>query len=161
MLLPPINILFRTIKLSQQEEQETNQEQPPTNDNITEINRIQQSIEDFSQNISENMQTNLFLIELPLLDPQIMVATQDRPIYVEGYEDAPTPVRQVCHPDQSSFQSPVCIGIGRNAAINENVMISTVVHTSRRLKLGVVMKFAAAGKQVIGIDDGVGIIQSL
>ena len=164
MLRPPIDILFQSIKLLEKEEEDT----PSTPDDTVTINRIQEQVQDFSQNIAENMQTNLFLIELPILMQETRVATIDRPIFVETYNlddisGSLPQVRQVGHPDQSLFQNPFCIGIARNAITgpNQNLMISTLVHTSNRLKLGVVMKFAAANKQVVGIDDGVGLVLSL
>ena len=169
MLRSPIEYLFHAIKLPQKEEEgdaSNAKNTPPTNNDTVTINRIQDQVQDFSQNIAENMQTNLFLIELPLLLPETRVATKDRPIFVDTYnieDQEPTQVRQVGHPDQSNFQRPICIGIARNAVTepNQSLMISTVIHTSNRLKLGIIMKFPAANKQVLGIDEGVGLVLPL
>ena len=147
MLKPPIQNQYTQLKSID------------TTDPTVDINRIQQQIQSFFNDVTENLQQNLFVIEIPLADNQISQKIKDRPMYTEQFDENTLAIKS-CYPEPI-YKNSVFIGVGRTNSANpgDTVEISTLVHVSENLDLGTVIPLSGVGHKIVGIAPMVGIIR--
>ena len=137
------------------------QKEIDASDPTIDLNRIQQQIQNFVDQVQNNLQENLFTLELNLHVSAPTTEIKDKAIYVEREGEGNNRLDlNICHTDKTVFNNPVFIGVGRDdfAEGLEPITVSTVIHTSDDLKLGTVISLDEK-YELIGISEGVGLIR--
>ena len=125
-----------------------------------ELNRLQIEVLGAIESLSEDMQSQLFVVERPLLEKRSPFA--DKLLFEEAGKTG------VSY-DPSKFVNPVAVGIGREGAYDGKVDISTLLHTSNKIKGGIDYTFNEQNELVehrdgsniyiMGVSDGIGIVR--
>ena len=121
------------------------------------VDRLQTQVENLNNSV-QTLQTELFLIERPLADRSSPVI--DRIVY---QDDSITGVTS--NPNHPDFPNPRPLGVGRRI-VNNNVVISTLIHESETIKSGEYYKFQDDGTftitnnrqeaELVALSDGIG-----
>ena len=131
----------------------------------SDLNRIQDKIQELTEDLSENFQKNLFVLQFPAFptgNPVNPAEYIDQPVYLNGSPHQPHGNNfesRFAHIDKSRLETPVFVGVCRGVSENEILEVSTFFHTSNKLNTGIILNFTDdVPYRVIGVQKGVGLL---